>query len=68
MKLRIVIGLVIIALAGVVALQNSTPVDLRFLFWSAVVDQVLLIPGVFLAGLVAGLLLAVGRSYGRRNR
>jgi uncharacterized integral membrane protein len=55
----------IIAAAGallvlIIAVQNSGHVRLRFLVWSATVDQLFLIPILFLCGVAVGMLLHWG--------
>jgi uncharacterized integral membrane protein len=55
-KIGIVLGL--LALVTIVVLQNSSPVVVRVLFWSASVDLLLLLLGLFVVGLITGALLA----------
>lgn len=65
-KVKVGLALLGLVLVVIVALQNSRPVTIDVLFWSATVDQLLLIPILFAAGVAVGLLLAWG--LGRRRR
>lgn len=67
MKIKIVGALVLVALLIVVTLQNSAPVDLRFLFWKATVDRLLLFPALFLAGFASGAAVFWAQRKGRNS-
>ena len=49
-----------VLLVCIIAIQNSGQVRLRFLVWSASVDQLFLIPLLFLCGVGVGMLLQWG--------
>jgi len=55
---------ILIALIGVIIIQNTQVVSVRFLFWEWQMSRVLFIPLVALGGFVAGYLLA---RFQRRN-
>jgi len=67
MNFRTILVLVIIAVVVVMAIQNSYPVSLYFLFWRAQVDGLLLFLLVFLVGMLAGSLLFWGFRRGRNS-
>jgi uncharacterized integral membrane protein len=62
---RIIILIVIIVLVLLVAIQNSYPVTIFFLFWRAQVDGVFLFLATFLVGLIAGAIAFWGWNRGR---
>lgn len=64
---RTIFLLIIIAVVVIMAIQNSYPVPLFFLFWRANVDGLLLFLLVFLVGMLAGSLLSWGWRRGRRS-
>ena len=66
-RARIIILLVLIALIVIMAIQNSYPVSLYFLFWRAQVDGFLLFLLVFLVGMLAGSLLFWGWRRGQSS-
>lgn len=57
-RFRLIAGGIVILLLVILGIQNSAPVSLRFLFWQADVDGLLLFACLFLAGAVAGILLS----------
>ena len=60
---------VVVLLAVVVTLQNTSVVTFRFLFWQAGISQVFLIPLVLLLGFVIGILAdELIRRQSRRER
>ena len=62
---RTILLLLIIAIVVIMAMQNSYPVQIYFLFWRAQVDGLLLFLLVFLVGMLAGSLLFWGWRRGR---
>jgi len=54
MRIRFVVGLVLVSAVALFALQNAQAVQVRFLFWSFSVSQSLGIFIVFLIGIVLG--------------
>ena len=64
---RFVIGLLIFALAGVVALQNKERVAADVLIWRFESPFAVWLLGAFVAGVLAGLLLAAGLVRRRRK-
>lgn len=59
-KAKMIIAAVGVLLVCIVAVQNIGQVRLRFLVWSATVDQLFLIPFLFLCGVGVGMLLQWG--------
>ncbi len=45
----------IAALVAVLVVQNTEVVDIRFLFWTVSMSRVLLLPLLFIAGVLVGL-------------
>lgn len=66
-RIRIIILLVVFALIIIMAIQNSYPVSLYFLFWRAQIDGLLLFLLIFLVGVLAGSLLFWGWRRGRTS-
>jgi uncharacterized integral membrane protein len=64
---RTIFLLIIIAMVVIMAIQNSYPVPIFFLFWRANVDGLLLFLLVFLVGVLAGSLLTWGWRRGRNS-
>ncbi len=67
-KIKLGLGFLGILLVLIIALQNHQPVDIRVLFWSARVDQLLLIPLLFAMGVGVGVLWAWGMRRKRDRR
>ncbi|KUK40957.1 MAG: hypothetical protein XD69_0998 [Clostridia bacterium 62_21] len=71
MQFYFLLGLLFALCIALFAVQNATPVDIRFLAWSfPSISLSLVILGAVAAGAVATMLLGVGRQYraGRRIR
>jgi uncharacterized integral membrane protein len=66
-RTRVVIVLVIVGLMLIVAIQNSYPISLFFLFWRAQVEGLLLFLTIFLVGALAGALAFWGFKRGGRK-
>lgn len=56
-RLKFLAGLAGLLLLVIVGVQNSRPIALRFLFWKAEVDGLLLFALIFLGGMLVGWLL-----------
>jgi uncharacterized integral membrane protein len=65
MKTKIVLILVLVALLGVLLIQNTAIVTYRLFFWTVSLSQVVLVPIVAVIGFLAG--WAVGSLRGRRK-
>jgi uncharacterized integral membrane protein len=63
-KLVAIVGLIV--LAGIWILQNGNPVQTKFLFVTVTMPQSALLAITLLAGVAAGILLALGQS-GKRD-
>ena len=66
-RARVIILLILIALVVIMAMQNSYPISLYFLFWRAQVDGLLLFLLIFIVGMLAGSLLFWGWRRGRSS-
>jgi uncharacterized integral membrane protein len=58
MKPKVILALIILALAAVLLVQNTQIVTYRLYFWSVSVSQIILLPLAVLLGFVVGFLLA----------
>jgi uncharacterized integral membrane protein len=65
MKAKLIVALVLLALALIVLLQNTEVVTFRLLFWSAKISQVLLVLLMMFIGFVLGFVVA--KLTGRRK-
>jgi uncharacterized integral membrane protein len=59
------LGLALALLVAVLVLQNTEVVEVRFLFWTLSMSRALLLPLVFIAGLLAGWALHRPRQQAR---
>ncbi len=55
MKVKAAIALVLVALAGIFAIQNATTVDVNFLVWSLSIPRALLIVVLLVVGFMLGI-------------
>ena len=58
MKPKVILALIILALAAVLLIQNTQVVTYRLYFWSVSVSQIILLPLAVLLGFIVGFLLA----------
>lgn len=58
MKLKFILGLVLVALIAVILYQNKQVVIYRVFFWQISVSQIILVPLILLVGFVLGFLVA----------
>ena len=66
MKIKLILGLILMGLVAVVALQNAEIVTVRFLLWQFSLPQALMSLASMAVGVVAGLLLGtVSRARSR---
>ena len=66
MKIKLILGLILMGLVVVVALQNAEIVTVRFLLWQFSLPQALMSLASMAVGVVAGLLLGtVSRARSR---
>jgi len=68
LSFRIIVWLVLLAVAAVLVAQNAQVVELRFLFWRLAMSQALLILFVLAAGIVIGWILHVLVAWRRARR
>lgn len=66
-KLKLITALVAVLLVLIVILQNTQPVETSFLFYKVTMPNAALIGLVLLAGMAAGILLALALS-GKKER
>jgi len=64
-RIKAIIGIALLALMALVAIQNSGPVAIRFLVWRADIDGLFLYLVIFAMGCLAG---ALGVLALRRRR
>jgi uncharacterized integral membrane protein len=57
-RIKLILALVIVMVVLIVAFQNSVPVELKLLFWTAQANRLGLILITFLLGGAAGMLIA----------
>ena len=66
MKIKLILGLILMGLVAVVALQNAEIVTVRFLLWQFSLPQALMSLASMAVGVVAGLLFGtVSRARSR---
>lgn len=65
MKTKLILLLVFLVLFAVIIIQNNDSVPFRVLFWSFILPKVILVPAVFVLGLLFGLTAFLA---GRRTR
>jgi uncharacterized integral membrane protein len=63
-KVKIVLGLVLLVLLGVLLVQNTQVVTYRVYFWTISMSQMILAPIVALAGFLIGYLFGTMRRAG----
>ncbi len=61
-KVKLIAALALAAVAGVVVLQNTEPVETRFLFLSVTLPRAALLCLTLLVGIVIGVLVALGMA------
>lgn len=54
MKAKLVVTLVLVVLAAVFIVQNTTVVEVRFLLWTVAMSRALLVLGVLVVGMLLG--------------
>lgn len=59
-QFKFVAVLILFLLVLIVGLQNNDPVELKFLFWGGTINRLVLFPGLFLFGVVMGMILRIG--------
>ena len=67
MKAKIILGIVTAALCVVILIQNTQVVTFRVFFWRISISQIILVPIVFLVGLLLGYLFAKVKIKGKKN-
>ncbi len=58
MKKKIILAIVLLGLIAVVFVQNPGEVIYRIYFWKIGISQMILLPLLFLAGVMVGIILA----------
>lgn len=56
-RIQFAVVLALFVIVVIVGLQNNDPVELKFLFWGATVNRLLLFPGLFAFGVIMGVIL-----------
>ncbi len=67
MKAKIILGIVTAALCVVILIQNTQVVTFRVFFWRISISQIILVPIVFLVGLLLGYLFAKVKIKSKKN-
>lgn len=66
--IRLIVGILVGAVAIVFAVQNTESVDYRFLAWTLTASRAVIVIGVFVIGLFVGWLVSGIRNFKRRKR
>jgi len=66
-KVKLISAFVLIAIVIIVVLQNTQPVETKFLFMTMVMPRAALLTITLLVGFAAGILVAIGLS-GKKTR
>ncbi len=66
-KAKLITAFVLVALVIIVVLQNTQPVETKFLFMTMVMPRAALLGIMLLIGFAAGILVAIGLS-GKKTR
>jgi uncharacterized integral membrane protein len=59
MRIKVIFSLLLLILAVICAIQNATPITLRFLFWNATLPVALIIAITLAVGVILGLILTI---------
>ncbi len=66
MRLKIIILSILFLLFAIIAVQNTTATELKFIFWSIKAPLIVMVVVVFILGLVIGLVFS--SSYERKKK
>lgn len=66
--IRLIVGILVGAVAIVFAVQNTESVDYRFLAWTLTASRAVIVIGVFVIGLFVGWLVSGIRNLKRRKQ
>ena len=66
MRLKIIIMSILFLLFAIIASQNTTSTELKFIFWSIQAPLIVMIVVIFLLGLVIGLIFS--SNYERKKK
>ena len=61
-KVKVISALVLVVVALIVVLQNTAPVEIRFLFVTVTMPRAVLLGITMLTGIAVGILIALGLS------
>ncbi len=67
MNLKVVAAIVLLVLLVIFSIQNTQPVDVRFLLWTVSTSAVLSILVSFLIGFLVGWLVSYSKSAGKKE-
>ncbi len=63
--IRTVITIILLIIFTIFILQNTSVVEIKFLFWELSMSRVLILLGALLIGVLVGLLIGRGKSGGK---
>jgi uncharacterized integral membrane protein len=63
--IRTVITIILLIIFTIFILQNTSVVEIKFLFWELSMSRVLILLGALLIGVLVGLLIGRGKSEGK---
>jgi len=66
MRMKIIIISILFLLVAIIASQNTTATELKFLFWSVQAPLIVMIVVIFILGLVIGLIFS--SNYERKKK
>jgi uncharacterized integral membrane protein len=58
MKMKLIIGLILLILLAVLLVQNTQVVTFRLYFWKIAISQIILVPLAVILGFILGFLVA----------
>jgi len=58
MKVKLIIGLILLVLLAVLLIQNTQIVTFRLYFWKITISQIILVPLAVILGFILGFLMA----------
>jgi uncharacterized integral membrane protein len=58
MKIKLIIGLILLVLLAVLLIQNTQVVTFRLYFWKIAISQIILVPLAVILGFILGFLVA----------
>ena len=66
MRLKIIVLSLLFLMSAIIAVQNTTATELKFIFWSVQAPLIVMIVVIFILGLVIGLIIST--NYERKKK